>query len=105
MWDKAVDNFLPTLKFVPDQFVTQKMIIKLYNTLFTVDVYSFDGDSGNVKFLTEEVGILSVNLHNISLDDANLDEDDFETIIRVRLLAWHKKLKQLKTLKKKYKKN
>ena len=65
----------------------------------------FDGDSGNVKFLTEEVGILSVNLHNISLDDANLDEDDFETIILVRLLAWHKKLKQLKTLKKKYKKN
>ena len=41
MCDKAVDNFLPTLKFVPDQFVTQKMIIKLYNTLFTVDVYSF----------------------------------------------------------------
>ena len=65
----------------------------------------FDGDSGNVKFLTEEVGILSVNLHNISLDDANLDEDDFETIVRVRLLAWQKKLKQVKTLKKKYKKN
>ena len=26
MWNKGVDNFLPTLKFVPNWFVTNKMI-------------------------------------------------------------------------------
>ena len=37
MCDKVVDNFLPTLKFVPDRFVINKMIKKLYNVLFTDD--------------------------------------------------------------------
>ena len=37
MCDKVVDNFLPTLKSVPDRFVINKMIKKLYNVLFTDD--------------------------------------------------------------------
>ena len=35
--DKAVDDFLPTLKFVPDSFVTNKMIKKFDNALFSDD--------------------------------------------------------------------
>ena len=38
--------------------------------------------------------ILSVDLNNINLDDVNFDEDDRETIINVRLLAWRNKFKQ-----------
>ena len=37
MCDKAVYNFLPTTTFIPDRFVTSKMIKKLYNALFADD--------------------------------------------------------------------
>ena len=33
------------------------------------------------------MGILSVVLNNINLDDVNFDEDDPETVIHVRLRA------------------
>ena len=46
------------------------------------------------------MGILSVDVNNINLDDVNFDWDDTETIIHVRLMAWHKKLKQYKAFKK-----
>ena len=34
MCDKPFDDFLPALKFIPDWFVTSKMIKKLHNALF-----------------------------------------------------------------------
>ena len=34
------------------------------------------------------MGILNIDLNNINLDDTNYDEDDPETIIHIRLLAW-----------------
>ena len=34
MCDEAVDNFLPTLNFVPDWFVTIKIIKKLFTALY-----------------------------------------------------------------------
>ena len=40
--------------------------------------------SGNVTFSIDEMGILSVDL-TLSV---HFDEDDPDTIIRVRLLAW-----------------
>ena len=40
----------------------------------------FPEDSGDVTFCCNEIGILSVNLNNISLDN-NFDEDDPDTII------------------------
>ena len=46
------------------------------------------------------MGILSIDLNNINLDDTNYDEDDPETIIHVRLLAWHSKFENCKALKK-----
>ena len=33
------------------------------------------------------MGILSVVVNNINLDDVNFDEDDPETVIHVRLMA------------------
>ena len=54
-------------------------------------------DSGTVTFFCNEMGIFGVNL-NINLDN-NFDEDDSDTIILIRLLAWHSKSKKCKTLK------
>ena len=51
MYDEAVDDSLPTLKVIPDRFVTSKMIKKLYRALYADDGLSFfDEDSGNVTF-------------------------------------------------------
>ena len=66
--DKAVDDFLPALKYVPSWFVTSKMIRKLFHALITDDILFFDKDSGNATFSNDEMGILSVDLNNNSLD-------------------------------------
>ena len=47
----------------------------------------FDGDSGNVTFCCSEMGIVSVNLNNINLDN-NFDEDHPDTNILIILLVW-----------------
>ena len=101
MCNKAVDNFLPTLKYVPDWFVTKNWL-KIFMLLFLqMIMYSFfDECSGNVIFTTDEIGVLCVNLSNINLDDDIFYEDDPKTITHARLLAWHNKLKQRKAFKK-----
>ena len=65
------------------------MIKKLY----------FNEGSGDVVFNCNEMGILNIDLNNINVDN-NLDEDDPDTIILVRLLAWHIKFEKRKALKK-----
>ena len=45
------------------------------------------------------MGIFSVDLNNINLDDANSDNDDPKIIIHARLLAWHNELKECKAFK------
>ena len=67
------------------------MIKKLYIALYTDDIHFYDKDSSNVTFFCNEMCILCVDITNINLDDTNYDEDDFETIIHIRLLAWHNK--------------
>ena len=104
MCDKAVDDFLPALKFVPDWFVTNKMLEKLDDTLFANDDIIFINEgSNNVKFFGGEIGILSVDLDKTNLNDVNFDEDNPETISHVRLLAWRNKFEKHKALKKRYK--
>ena len=44
------------------------------------------------------MGILKVNLININPDDTNYEEDDPDTIIHVRLLAWHSQFEKRKAL-------
>ena len=56
MCNKVVGDFLPTLKFIPDWFVTNKMIktlLMLYSQMM-IDILSFDEDSGNVTFLSDK---------------------------------------------------
>ena len=46
------------------------------------------------------MGILSVDFSNINLDEVNFYNNDRETIMHVRLMAWHNRFKQLKVFKK-----
>ena len=48
---------------------------------------------------SNEMGILSVYLYNINLDN-NFDEDDPDTIIHIRILTIHSKVEKSKALKK-----
>ena len=50
-------------------------------------------------FFTDKVGILNIDLNNISHDN-NFDEDDLDTIILIRFSAWHIKFGKRKELKK-----
>ena len=51
------------------------------------NILYFHKDSGNVIFFYNEIGILSIDPSNINLDN-NFGEDDPDTIILIRLLAW-----------------
>ena len=100
MCDEVVDNSLAALKLIHDWFVASEMIKNLYTALYADDgLLFFNKDSGDVTFCCNEMVILSVNLNKINLDN-NFDEDDPDTIILIRLLAWHSKFKKRKTLKK-----
>ena len=47
------------------------------------------------------MGIINIDLNNINLDD-NFDEEDPNTIIVIRLLAWLTKFEKLKELRKEF---
>ena len=101
MCDEAVDDSLAALKFIPDWFVASKMIKKLFIALYADQtIIYFTENSGDVIFSCYEMGILSIDLNSINLDDSNYDEDDLEIIIHVRFLAWHSKFVKRKALKK-----
>ena len=71
------------------------MIKKLNNAIFSSDdIDLVIEDSGNVSFCSDEMGVLSVDLNNINLDDDNFIEDDPETIIHVKFMAWRNEYKQ-----------
>ena len=59
----------------------------------------FDEYSGNATFCFNQVGILCLDLHNISLNDTNYDEDNPAVIIHIRLLTWDIKFENCKGLK------
>ena len=61
------------------------------------NIIYFNEGSGNVIFYCNEMGILNTDLHNINLDN-NLDKDDCDTIILIRLLAWHVKFEKREAL-------
>ena len=100
MCDKAVDDSLAALELVPHWFVTSKMI-KKFNTALYADenILCFNEDSGNTVFSCNEMGILNIDPNNINLDN-NFDEDDPDTIVFMRLLAWDIKFEKLRSLKK-----
>ena len=61
------------------------------------NILCFDEDSGNVVFNCNEMDIFNIDLNNVNLDN-NFDEDDPDTIILIRLLAWHFKFEKHKVL-------
>ena len=98
MYDEAADN--TQLKLDHDWFVTSEAIKKLFTALYTDEnILYLNEDSGNVVFSCNEMGILNIGVKNINLDN-NFDEDDPDTVIIIRLLAWHIKFEKRKVLKK-----
>ena len=101
MCDKAVDYCLAALKFVSNWFVTNKIIKILFTAFYTdKNILYFNEDSGNVVFTCNKMGVFNVNLNSINLCNTNCDEDDPDTIILLRLLAWHIKFENANHLKK-----
>ena len=68
MCDKVVDAFLPTLKFVSDRFITNKMLEKLFAIVFSNDNIVFvNEDSDNVTFLVMIMVLIILTLMMIIL--------------------------------------
>ena len=100
--NKAVDNCLAALKFILDWFVTNKMLEKLDNAFHPHDdILFYNEDFDKVTFIANQRYIIAVDLDKINLDhDNNFYEDDPDTIIHVRLLAWRSEFRKRKALKK-----
>ena len=72
------------------QVATSKMIKKLLTALYADDnIFCFNEEFCNAVFSCNKMGILSIDLIDINLDDTNCDEVDPETNIHIRILAWH----------------
>ena len=63
------------------------------NTLY------FNEDSINLVFICNGMCIRNIGLHDITLDNTNYNKDDPNTIILIRLSAWHIKFEKRKELK------
>ena len=100
MCDEVVDDCLAALKLVCDWFVTSEIIKKPFTALYVDEnILFFNEGSGDAIFNFNGMGILNIDHENINLDN-HFDEDDPDTIILIRLLAWHIKFrKHKKTLK------
>ena len=75
------------------------MIKNLFTALYAEEnILYFNEDSDNAIFNCNGMGILNMDLNNINLDDTNYEEDDPDTIILIRLLAWHIEFEKRKEL-------
>ena len=87
MCDKTADDSLAVLKLIHDWFDTSKMIREFFKALYAdKSILYFNEDSGNVVFNYNGIGILNIDHNNVNLDN-NLDEDDPDTIVLIRLLS------------------
>ena len=72
MCDKAVADCFAALKFIPDWFFISKMLGKFHDALLAKDDMLFsDEDFSKFTFSANEMGVLSVDLNKINLDDDN----------------------------------
>ena len=75
-------------KFVPDWFVTNKLLEKIDDLVLSnndIDLEVINSDIATVLSDTRRPFI--IDLTHINLDDNNFDEDDLGTIVYVRLMA------------------
>ena len=100
--DQDVDNCLATFKLFSDWFVTIKMLKKLDSDLHVNDdMLLCNEDFHKFTFIVNQKHLVSVYLDKINLgNDNNFDEDDPDTIIHFRPLAWRIKSEKRKALKK-----
>ena len=71
------------MKLIPDWFVTSKMIKKHFNVFYADEnILYFNEGSGDVIFYCNEMGIFSIDLNNIDLDN-DFDGNDPDTLILI----------------------
>ena len=83
------------------------MLEKLDNALHANDdILFYSEDFDKVLFIAFQIHILATGIDKTNLDnDKDFNENDPDTIIRVRLLAWRSKFKKRKVLKTRLAKN
>ena len=87
MYDKAVDNYIASLKYIPDWFLTNKMIKKLFKALYAdKNILYYNECSGDVIPNCNEMGILNMDPNNINLEN-NFYENYPNTIILIRFFV------------------
>ena len=86
------------MKFVPDWFVKSKIPKKLHVALFANDDTLFLMKI-LLTFYANRMGILCVDVDKINLDNADFYEEDPETNIHIRHLAWRNKFEKCKVYK------
>ena len=76
------------------------MIKELFTALYADEnMLYFNEDSGNVVFSCNVMGIVNIDLKNINYGKS-FDEDDRDTVIHIRLSAWHIRFVKWQTLEK-----
>ena len=101
MGDKAVYACLLQLRCVADWLATNKILENRDNVLLPnddIDLDDIDSDTGT--FCSVGTGLNTIDLNNINLGNEKFDEDDPETVIHIRLMAWCNRYKQRKACKK-----
>ena len=77
------------------------MFEKLDNSVVSnVDIFFDDVDSNIVTFLSDNMGVNTIDINNINVDVDTLDKDDPETINHCRIITWFNRLKRRKPCKK-----
>ena len=69
------------------RFVTNKMLAKLDNVVFSNNKDLEDIDSDIIAFFSDSMTFVTIGLNNIDLDDNNFDKDDPVNVVPVRILA------------------
>ena len=82
-------------------FITAKIFEILNEVVFSNDDKDLDYiDPDIVTFVSDDMGIKTISLNVINLDDNNFNEDGREIVIHVKLIAWCIKYRQRKASKK-----
>ena len=82
-------------------FITAKIFEILNEVVFSNDDKDLDYiDPDTVTFVSDDMGIKTISLNVINLDDNNFNEDGREIVIHVKLIAWCIKYRQRKASKK-----
>ena len=100
MRDDVVNDCVPALKFILTGLLQIKYLKKMIMLYTLMMIYSFIINIFMKPhlLLIKNIFLLQI-LKKINLDN-NFDEDDLDTFIYTRFLAWHSKLKKREALKK-----